>query len=64
MIGIDTVAKVAAGALEHLPIARVVNLNRALEELKQSGYRVIGLAEEFVRGSAEYNLSTSVRSIS
>ncbi|NBV59140.1 MAG: 23S rRNA (guanosine(2251)-2'-O)-methyltransferase RlmB [Synechococcaceae bacterium WB4_2_0811] len=41
-----SVAKVAAGALEHLPIARVVNLNRALESLKENGYRVVGLAEE------------------
>jgi 23S rRNA (guanosine2251-2'-O)-methyltransferase len=40
------VAKVAAGALEHLPIARVVNLNRSLDTLKQEGYRVIGLAGE------------------
>ncbi len=39
-----SVAKVAAGALEHLPVARVVNLNRSLETLKQEGYRVIGLA--------------------
>ena len=41
-----SVAKVAAGALEHLPVARVVNLNRSLETLKDSGYRVVGLAEE------------------
>ncbi len=41
-----SVAKVAAGALEHMPVARVVNLNRYLEQLKNSGYRVIGLAEE------------------
>lgn len=41
-----SVAKVAAGALEHLPVARVVNLNRALDSLKQEGYRVIGLAAE------------------
>ena len=39
-------AKVAAGAMEHLPVARVVNLNRSLEKLKDSGYRVIGLAAE------------------
>ena len=39
-------AKVAAGALEHMPVARVVNLNRSLEKLKDSGYRVIGLAAE------------------
>ena len=41
-----SVAKVAAGALEHLPVARVVNLNRSLETLRQEGYRVIGLASE------------------
>ncbi|MDP6207536.1 MAG: 23S rRNA (guanosine(2251)-2'-O)-methyltransferase RlmB, partial [Roseibacillus sp.] len=41
-----SVAKVAAGALEHLPVARVVNLNRSLETLKDKGYRVLGLAEE------------------
>ncbi len=41
-----SVAKVAAGALEHLPVARVVNLNRALDALKQEGYRVVGLASE------------------
>lgn len=39
-----TVAKVAAGALEHLPVSRVVNLNRALEELKKNGFMVIGLS--------------------
>ncbi len=41
-----TVAKVAAGALEHLPVARVVNLNRSLNQLKDAGYTVVGLAEE------------------
>ena len=39
-----TVAKVAAGALEYLPISRVVNLNRALEELKKNGFLVLGLS--------------------
>ena len=38
-----TVAKVAAGALEHFPVSRVVNLNRALEELKQNGFLVVGM---------------------
>ena len=39
-----TVAKVAAGALEHLPVSRVVNLNRALEELKKNGFMIVGLS--------------------
>ncbi len=39
-----TVAKVAAGALEHTKVSRVVNLNRALEELKKNGFLVVGLS--------------------
>ncbi len=39
-----TVAKVAAGALEHLKVSRVVNLNRALEELKKNGFLIVGLS--------------------
>ena len=41
-----TVAKVAAGALEHIPVCRVVNLNRALEELKKNGFLTVGLSVE------------------
>lgn len=36
------VEKTAAGALEHMPIARVVNLPRAIEELKEAGFWVVG----------------------
>ena len=38
----STVMKVAAGALEHLPIARVVNLSQAIEQLKQAGFWIYG----------------------
>tara|TARA_B100000073_G_C23714463_1_gene565426 strand:- start:882 stop:1856 length:975 start_codon:yes stop_codon:yes gene_type:complete len=38
-----TVAKVAAGALEHIMVSRVVNLNRSLEELKNEGFLIVGL---------------------
>ncbi|MEB3228046.1 MAG: 23S rRNA (guanosine(2251)-2'-O)-methyltransferase RlmB [Synechocystis sp.] len=38
----STVMKVAAGALEHFPVARVVNLSRALETLKESGFWIYG----------------------
>lgn len=42
----STVAKVAAGALENIPVARVVNLGRSLEYLKSSGFWIYGLAAE------------------
>ncbi|MFP5237484.1 MAG: 23S rRNA (guanosine(2251)-2'-O)-methyltransferase RlmB [Acidobacteriota bacterium] len=44
--------KASAGAAEHLRIARVVNLVRALEELKQQNLWVIGLDE---RGTTDYD---------
>ncbi|MEA5502178.1 23S rRNA (guanosine(2251)-2'-O)-methyltransferase RlmB [Halotia wernerae UHCC 0503] len=40
----STVVKVAAGALEHFTVARVVNLSRALEELKAAGFWIYGTA--------------------
>lgn len=48
----DTVAKAAAGALEHLPVVRVSNINRTLESLKEQGYWIYGLDE---RGTELYN---------
>lgn len=47
----ETVAKAAAGALEHLPITRVTNINRTLEKLKASGYWIYGMDE---RGTESY----------
>jgi 23S rRNA (guanosine2251-2'-O)-methyltransferase len=41
-----TALKASAGALERLPVARVVNLVRALEQLKKQGLWVTGLAGE------------------
>ncbi len=48
----DVVAKAAAGALEYLPIVRVTNINRALEELKEKHYWIYGLDE---RGAETYD---------
>ena len=48
----DVVAKAAAGALEYLPVARVTNINRALEELKERGFWIYGLDE---RGTSSYD---------
>ncbi len=44
--------KASAGAAEHLRIARVVNLVRALEELKAQNLWIIGLDE---RGASDYD---------
>lgn len=38
-----TVEKAAAGALAHLPVARVTNLTRALQACKREGFWVVGL---------------------
>ena len=47
-----TVAKVSAGASEHLPIAKVTNIARTLEELKDQKLWTVGLDE---RGAQTYD---------
>ena len=42
----DTVAKAAAGAVEYVPVARVVNLVRLIEQLKERNIWVVGAAAE------------------
>src|SRR6266853_3844822 len=46
------VAKVSAGASEHLPVAKVTNISSALEELKEKDLWVVGLDE---RGPQTYD---------
>jgi 23S rRNA (guanosine2251-2'-O)-methyltransferase len=41
----ETVARVSAGGLAHLPVACVKNLARAMEQLKQAEFWLIGLDE-------------------
>ena len=41
----EAVSRASAGALEHLSVARVKNLVRAMEQLKEAGYWLIGLDE-------------------
>jgi 23S rRNA (guanosine2251-2'-O)-methyltransferase len=47
----DVAAKAAAGALAYLPVVRVQNVTRALEQLKKRGYWIYGLDE---RGEHRY----------
>src|SRR5437016_907947 len=46
------VAKAAAGALEHVAIARIGNVSQALEDLKKRGFWIYGLDE---RGEQLYS---------
>ena len=48
----QTVAKAAAGALEHLPVVRMGNVSQALERLKSQGFWIYGLDE---RGAGLYS---------
>jgi 23S rRNA (guanosine2251-2'-O)-methyltransferase len=56
----ETVARAAAGALEHLPVARVVNIARAMEELKEAGYWLVGLDEHAKQNYAEIDYNCSI----
>jgi len=47
-----TVAKTSAGASEYLPIAKVTNISRALEDLKSKELWIVGLDE---RGQQTYD---------
>jgi 23S rRNA (guanosine2251-2'-O)-methyltransferase len=53
-------AKAASGALEVVPLVRVTNLARAMEQLKAAGFWIAGLAAEGERSLAEARLSGRV----
>ncbi|MCR6633253.1 MAG: 23S rRNA (guanosine(2251)-2'-O)-methyltransferase RlmB [Magnetospirillum sp.] len=50
-------AKAASGALERLPLVRVTNVVRALEQLKEAGFWVAGMAGEAPGTLASQKLS-------
>src|SRR5699024_12202187 len=41
----QTVAKASAGAIEHIPVARVTNIGRAIDYLKEKHIWVVGTDE-------------------
>jgi 23S rRNA (guanosine2251-2'-O)-methyltransferase len=55
-------AKAAAGALAHVKIAEVVNIARAIEELKEAGVWTVGLAGEAPTpyDAIDFTLSTAL----
>src|SRR5260370_37464667 len=56
----DTVARSSAGALAHLPVAKVTNLARAMEELQDAGYWLVGLDEAANKTYTEVDYTTPV----
>jgi len=56
----DTVARASAGALSHLPVAKVTNLARTMEELKEAGYWLVGLDEEGDREYTEVDFTSPI----
>ncbi len=58
----DVVARAAAGALAHIPVVRVTNINRALEALKENGYWIYGLDErgEYLYDQVEFTAPTAI----
>jgi 23S rRNA (guanosine2251-2'-O)-methyltransferase len=56
----DTVERASAGALAHLPVARVTNLVRAMEEMKQAGYWLVGLDEHADKNYTDVDLKGAV----
>jgi 23S rRNA (guanosine2251-2'-O)-methyltransferase len=53
----DTVRRIACGGAENLRIARVTNLARAMDKLKDLGVRLIGTADEATHSLYEQDLS-------
>jgi 23S rRNA (guanosine2251-2'-O)-methyltransferase len=56
----DSVARASAGALAHLPVARVKNLSRAMEEMKEAGYWLVGLDERAEKHHTEVDFKIPV----
>jgi 23S rRNA (guanosine2251-2'-O)-methyltransferase len=50
-------AKASAGAVEHCPVARVVNLTQALERLKERGIWSVATAADAARDLSEVDLT-------
>jgi 23S rRNA (guanosine2251-2'-O)-methyltransferase len=56
----EAAARASAGAVSHLPVARVINLSRAIQQLKDGGYWVVGLDERAKQVHSSVDLSGSI----
>lgn len=51
----DTVAKSSAGAVEHISVAKVANLNRLIEDLKRRNIWVVGTSVDATKDHTEWD---------
>jgi 23S rRNA (guanosine2251-2'-O)-methyltransferase len=56
----ETVARASAGAAAHMRFARVTNLARAMEEIKEAGYWLVGLDEHADKRHTDIDLSVPI----
>ncbi|PYU27047.1 MAG: 23S rRNA (guanosine(2251)-2'-O)-methyltransferase RlmB [Acidobacteria bacterium] len=56
----DAAVRASAGAAAHLRVARVTNLARAMKEIKEAGYWLVGLDERAERHHTDIDLSEPV----
>jgi 23S rRNA (guanosine2251-2'-O)-methyltransferase len=56
----DATARVSAGAIAHLPVARVTNIVRAMERLKDAGYWLVGFDERAEKRHSDIDLTGAI----
>lgn len=56
----NTVAKVSTGAIEHVDVIGVTNLNQTIKKLKDSGFWVVGTDAETEQSISEMNVDTDL----
>ncbi len=54
------VYKASAGAVEYIAVARVVNISRAIDELKEEGLWIVGASSEAKTSILDFNFPESV----
>jgi len=52
-----TVVKVASGAIEHIKVATVTNINQTIEQLKKQGFWVVGTSLDATKSYTEIDVS-------
>ncbi len=57
---VSTIAKISSGALELVPLIKIINLSHSLNLLKKSGYWVVGLDGQAENNLDQVNLSGKI----